>query len=76
MQMSAKLYNVYTNNEGEDKPSLIMTAPMATLIQVFDLHKDAVRRIEYEMGQPGGISVMHFNGRGRLPWKSVVIQSV
>ena len=70
--MTAQLYTVYTNT---DQRQLIMTAPMSTLSQVFRFHKEAEQRIirETTLREPG-LSIVHFNGRGSLPWDSIQIE--
>lgn len=44
---------------------LIMIAPMETIRQVFNLHRDAVKRIETEtaVNEGRGICNLHFNNR-------------
>jgi hypothetical protein len=64
------MYSVYTATDAR----LLMTAPMETIRAVFNLHKDAVNRIEREVAKIN-FSQVYFNGRpNALNLNSVVIQ--
>jgi hypothetical protein len=41
----------------------LLRTTMPVLSAMLNLHKSAVRRVEDDMAQPGGISQIHFNGK-------------
>ena len=49
-------YHVYASDR------FLMTAPLSTIVTVFNLHPDCVRRVQGEL-DAGTVPNIHFNGR-------------
>ena len=55
-----RLFNVTARGFGQH--GLVMIAPLETIVQMFQLHKQAIDRIEKETQQHATCQI-HFNGR-------------
>lgn len=64
----------YLDVYGSSDQFLLRTT-MPVLIAMFNLHRDAVRRVEHELTAPGGVSQIHFNGKPNcLNQRHIMIQ--
>lgn len=53
--------------------NFLLRTTMPVLRVMFNLHKNAVRRVEHELKAPGGVSQIHFNGRGNCLGQSQIM---
>lgn len=54
--------------------TFLMRAPLRVIAIVLDLHHDAARRAALECKQPGGVCILHANGKVRLGGKFCSLQ--
>lgn len=64
-----QMFDVFADND-----KFLMRCSLDIIRTIWDLHPTAVKRIDAETKEPGGVCKLHHNGRPRLGGQFVMVQ--